>query len=189
MVKLTQIYTRGGDGGESSLVGGARLAKHAARFEAIGAVDETNAAIGFAIPAASPETRTLLARIQHDLFDLGADLATPRSAVADGALRVTAAATQRLEGALDDLAPRLRDLESFILPGGGEAAARLHLARTLTRRAERRVSALLAEDPGETSPECLKYLNRLSDLLFQLARAENADGADDVLWRPGRGAD
>ena len=182
MVKLTKIYTRGGDGGESSLVDGSRVLKHDTRFEAIGTVDEANAAIGLAAIAVRPDVRGLLERIQNDLFDLGADLATPID-IEGEALRITAEQTTQLETELDRLGENLQALESFVLPGGSEAAARLHLARTITRRAERCVSQLMAET--SISAEPLKYLNRLSDLLFQMARAENDDGASDVLWRPG----
>ena len=187
MVKLTKIYTRTGDSGESGLVDGSRLSKAAPRFAAIGDVDEANAAIGLAIAAlasASP-TRPLLQEVQNDLFDLGADVATPSHV--DGALRLNAGAASNLEAHIDALTKALGPLTSFVLPGGSEAAARLHVARTIVRRAERTTIALsltLAENEV-LNPEIVKYLNRLSDLLFQLARAENANGADDVLWRPG----
>ena len=183
MVKLTKIYTRTGDGGQSGLVDGSRLPKTDARFAAIGDVDEANAAIGLAIAALGPNTpaHTLLQHIQNELFDVGADLATPGEV--KGALRLTTKASQRLEAEIDRLSEALGPLTSFVLPGGSEAAARLHLARTIVRRAERTVLTLHALSP--LNPEILTYLNRLSDLLFQLARAENRDGADDVLWRPG----
>lgn len=182
MVTLNKIYTRGGDGGDSSLVDGSRLKKSDLRFAAIGDVDEANAAIGFAIAGLSTTSpaRTLLQRIQNDLFDLGADLATPGDV--EGSLRITAPATKRLETAIDAATADLGELTSFVLPGGSDGAARLHLARTTARRAERTVVALAEAQP--LNPEVLKYLNRLSDLLFQLARAENDGGATDVLWIP-----
>lgn len=187
MVKLTKIYTRTGDSGQSGLVDGARLPKSDPRFAAIGDVDEANAAVGLAIAALDPDTPpyALLQGVQNDLFDVGADLATPGKV--EGALRIEAEAAVRLEAEIDRLGETLGPLTSFVLPGGSEAAARLHLARTVVRRAERSVIALgngLAEDKA-LNPEIVKYLNRLSDLLFQLARAHNANGADDVLWRPG----
>lgn len=183
MVKLNKIYTRTGDGGESGLTDGSRLSKSAPRFAAIGDVDEANAAIGLAIVALPPAApaRVLLHAVQNDLFDLGADLATPGEV--DGALRLDTDAAQRLEAHIDRLSETLGPLTSFVLPGGSEAAARLHVARTVVRRAERTTITLAADAP--LNPEIVKYLNRLSDLLFQLARAQNANGADDVLWRPG----
>ncbi len=195
MVKLTKIYTRTGDGGESGLVDGSRHVKSAPRFAAIGDVDEANAAIGVAI-AALPEQsphRSLLQGVQNDLFDLGADLATPGEV--DGALRLRADAVTKLEAEIDSLSQTLGPLTSFVLPGGSMASAQLHLARTVVRRAERTTIALAIDLGGLSLDEgtplngvVLKYLNRLSDLLFQLARAENANGENDVLWRPG-GAD
>jgi cob(I)alamin adenosyltransferase len=183
MVKLTKIYTRTGDAGESGLVDGSRLKKDHPRFQAIGDVDEANAAIGLAIATLRGQTpaRALLQRVQNDLFDLGADLATPGEI--EGALRLKAGATQHLEAEIDKLTDILGPLTSFVLPGGEEAAARLHVARTVVRRAERSVLTLNEKNPLNT--EILKYLNRLSDLLFQLARAENTQGTGDVLWRPG----
>lgn len=182
MVRLTRIYTRGGDAGETSLGDGARVAKDDDRVAAYGTVDEANAVIGLARRAAGPETDRLLARIQNDLFDLGADLCRPGPA-SDGKLRVTETQVSRLESEIDAVNERLKPLESFILPGGSEAAAELHLARTVTRRAERLVVRLGRSEP--VNPAVLKYLNRLSDLLFVLARAANEDGARDVLWVPG----
>ncbi|MBF0250635.1 MAG: cob(I)yrinic acid a,c-diamide adenosyltransferase [Alphaproteobacteria bacterium] len=186
MVKLTRIYTRGGDGGESGLVDGARLSKADPRFHAIGDVDELNAALGLARAAldeGGPAARTL-AGIQNDLFDLGADLATPWTGEGDEtALRLAPGRTQDLEAAIDRLTDRLEPLSSFVLPGGTEASARLHLARAVARRAERSVAALAGHVP--LNPVVLAYLNRLSDLLFQMARAENADGGEDILWYPG----
>src|SRR6516165_6105756 len=170
MVRLTRIYTRGGDSGETSLGDGARVPKHALRVAAYGTVD-----------AAADD---MLDRIQNDLFDLGADLCTPahgrRTA---GALRIVAAQTHRLESEIDAMNATLAPLDSFILPGGSPAAAHLHLARTVVRRAERLVSELAGAE--EVNLEALKYLNRLSDHLFVLGRQVNDRGAGDVLWRPG----
>jgi cob(I)alamin adenosyltransferase len=184
MVRLTRIYTRGGDKGETSLGDGTRVPKHALRVAAYGAVDEANAAIGIARLHTSAEADATLGHIQNDLFDLGADLCTPeggrRSA---GALRISAAQVERLEHEIDAMNATLRPLDSFILPGGSAAAAYLHLARTVTRRAERLVSGLAQSEP--VNPEALKYLNRLSDHLFVLGRRVNDNGARDVLWVPG----
>ena len=184
MVRLTRIYTRGGDGGETSLGDGSRVPKHALRVTAYGTVDEANAAIGIARLHADAETDEMLGRIQNDLFDLGADLCTPEDGRrAAGALRIAAAQVERLEGEIDAMNTSLRPLDSFILPGGTPAAAYLHLARTVTRRAERLVSELARAEP--VNPEALKYLNRLSDHLFVLGRQLNDGGARDILWRPG----
>ena len=184
MVRLTKIYTRGGDSGETSLGDGVRVPKHALRVEAYGTVDEANAAIGLARVHAEDEADSVLARIQNDLFDLGADLCRPEEGrKAQGALRVAAAQVARLEAEIDALNAGLAPLESFVLPGGTPAAAHLHLARTVTRRAERLAVALAAEEP--VNPEAVKYLNRLSDLLFVLSRHCNERGARDVLWTPG----
>jgi cob(I)alamin adenosyltransferase len=188
MVRLTRIYTRGGDKGETSLGDGSRAPKHALRVAAYGTVDEANAAIGIArlhiVAEADAEADAMLGHIQNDLFDLGADLCTPedgrRSA---GALRISAAQVERLEHEIDAMNAALRPLDSFILPGGTAAAAYLHLARTVTRRAERLVSELARTEP--VNPEALKYLNRLSDHLFVLGRRVNDNGARDVLWVPG----
>ena len=184
MVRLTRIYTRGGDAGETSLGDGARVPKHALRVTAFGTVDEANAAIGIARLHADPAADEMLDRIQNDLFDLGADLCTPeggrRSA---GALRIVAAQVERIEREIDAMNATLLPLDSFILPGGSAAAAYLHLARTVTRRAERLVSELARTEP--INPEALKYLNRLSDHLFVLGRRVNDGGARDILWRPG----
>ena len=181
MVKLTKIYTRGGDGGETSLGGGARVRKNDARVEAYGSVDEANAAIGMARIHCQGESDGMLARIQNDLFDLGADLCRPDDI--EGALRIIPTQTERLEQEIDAMNLRLAPLESFVLPGGSPAAAALHVARTAVRRAER-LSVALAEH-ATVNPAAIHYLNRLSDHLFQLARLNNADGADDVLWVPG----
>ncbi|MCK5166239.1 MAG: cob(I)yrinic acid a,c-diamide adenosyltransferase [Rhodospirillaceae bacterium] len=184
MVKLNKIYTRGGDGGESSLVDGSRLPKDAPVFEAIGAVDEVGTAIGMARNGASAKTAEVLSYIQNDLFDLGADLATPfDGAKSEGALRITEAQVARLEKEIDEIGNELKDLTSFVLPGGTPSASALHVARTITRRAERCVVTM--QNENKINPEAIKYLNRLSDLLFQLSRFENNGGADDVLWKPG----
>ncbi len=184
MVRLTRIYTRGGDKGETSLGDGSRAPKHAARVAAYGAVDEANAAIGIARLYCEGEPDAMLARIQNDLFDLGADLCTPEGGRrGSGALRIVASQVARLEDEIDAMNAALRPLDSFILPGGTPAAAYLHLARTVARRAERLVSALAQAEP--VNPEALKYLNRLSDHLFVLGRRLNDNGARDVLWRPG----
>ncbi len=188
MVRLTRIYTRGGDGGETSLGDGTRAPKHALRVAAYGTVDGANAAIGIArlhvVARADAEADAMLGHIQNDLFDLGADLCTPEDGRRGaGALRISAAQVERLEQEIDAMNAALRPLDSFILPGGSAAAAYLHLARTVTRRAERLVSELAQTEP--ISPEALKYLNRLSDHLFVLGRRVNNNGACDVLWVPG----
>jgi cob(I)alamin adenosyltransferase len=184
MVRLTRIYTRGGDTGETSLGDGARVAKHDPRVEAFGTVDEANAAIGLARLSAPAEADAMFARIQNDLFDLGADLCTPEDGRrAAGALRIQASQVERLEREIDALNAELKPLDSFILPGGTSCAAHLHLARTVTRRAERLVAALAARE--SVNGEALKYLNRLSDHLFVLSRHLNDKGAGDVLWTPG----
>ena len=187
MVKLNKIYTRTGDDGTTGLVDGSRLPKHAARMEAIGAVDEANCALGLAAVALGASAHAaLVTRVQNDLFDLGADLATPGDDFAPGemTLRIVPAQVDWLEGAIDRLNAAMAPLTSFILPGGSEAAARVHVARAATRLAERRAVALAEADP--VNPAALAYLNRLSDLLFVLARAINGNGADDVLWVPGQ---
>jgi cob(I)alamin adenosyltransferase len=184
MVRLTRIYTRGGDGGETSLGDGARVPKDALRVEAFGTVDEANAAIGLARLHLAGEGDEMLARIQNDLFDLGADLCTPEEGRrAEGALRIVPAQVERLEREIDAVNAGLSPLNSFVLPGGSPAAAHLHLARTIVRRAERLVTSLARQE--KINPEALKYLNRLSDHLFVLSRQANAGGAGDVLWRPG----
>jgi cob(I)alamin adenosyltransferase len=184
MVRLTRIYTRGGDGGETSLIGGRRVAKHDLRVEAYGTVDEANAVLGLAGLHAKGAIAAMLARIQHDLFDLGADLATPRDGAKDkGALRIVDTQVTRLEREIDRLNATLKPLDSFVLPGGSELAASLHFARTVVRRAERLVAALAKREA--INPGALKYLNRLSDHLFVLARHTNAKGKKDVLWRKG----
>jgi len=181
MVKLDKIYTRGGDGGTSGLSDGSRRSKADLRFAAIGAVDEANSAIGVARLAAGPFEDALLARIQNDLFDLGADLALPREK--DGALRVVAAQVVRLEQEIDAMNAALAPLTSFVLPGGAPLAAHLHVARATARRTEREMVALAAVEA--VSAEALRYINRLSDHLFVMARAVNDGGGGDVLWVPG----
>ena len=196
MVKLNKIYTRTGDDGTTGLVDGSRRAKHDARMEAIGAVDEANSAIGVAVVAlTATDHAAVLTRMQNDLFDLGADLATPLGAFGgedftpgEMTLRLVPKQASWIETQIDALNENLGPLTSFILPGGSEAAARVHVARASARRAERAMTALAADEP--VNPAALAYINRLSDYLFVLARAVNADGAGDVLWVPGasRGA-
>jgi cob(I)alamin adenosyltransferase len=189
MVKLNKIYTRTGDDGSTGLASGERRAKHDARVEAYGDVDETNSAIGLArlSTAAMPELDAMLERIQNDMFDLGADLATPPSDQPLGyePLRIVIAQVARLEEEIDALNARLEPLRSFVLPGGSPAAAALHLARAISRRAERRMVALAASGE-EVSAPALQFINRLSDFLFVAARVANHDGAGDVLWKPGQ---
>jgi cob(I)alamin adenosyltransferase len=187
LVKLNKIYTRTGDDGTTGLVDGSRLPKHAARMEAIGAVDEANSAIGLAVCALGQSAHVAtLVRVQNDLFDLGADLATPGEdfSLSEMVLRLVPAQAAWLEAAIDALNDGLAPLRSFILPGGSEAAARVHVARAATRRAERAMTALAAGAP--VNPAALAYVNRLSDYLFVLARAINAAVAGDVLWVPGQ---
>ena len=181
MVRLNKIYTRTGDDGTSGLVDGSRRPKHDARFEAIGAVDEANAMLGWA--ALAVDERADLVRIQNDLFDLGADLATPGEdfAPSETVLRIVPAQAAWLEQRIDALNAGLSPLRSFILPGGSEGAARVHVARGAVRRAERAMTALAAAEP--LNPPVLAYVNRLSDYLFVLARALNA--GRDPLWVPG----
>lgn len=184
MVRLDRIYTRAGDAGETSLGDGERVSKSSARIWAYGTVDETGAAIGVAIATGlEPASVDLLRRVQNDLFDLGADLCTIESKAGEQALRVLPSQTERLEREIDAMNGELSPLTSFILPGGSEAAAWLHLARTVTRRGERGMTALAAEQP--VSPEAIKYINRLSDHLFVLSRKLNDNGGSDVLWVPG----
>lgn len=186
MVKLTKIYTRGGDEGKTSLIGGARVSKHHARLEVIGAVDECNAAIGLARLHTEGEDDAMLARIQHDLFDLGADIATPIAAAQEKesqSLRILATQVLRLEQEIDVMNAQMQPLTSFVLPGGSMAAANLHMARVIVRRAERYLTALM--DVEAVNQDALRYINRLSDHLFVLARRLNDNGAADVLWNPG----
>jgi cob(I)alamin adenosyltransferase len=190
MVVLNKIYTRTGDAGDTGLATGERVKKFDARVSAYGEVDETNACIGLARlhTAAEPELDVILARIQNELFDLGADLATPEregKPLGWEALRITSAQVERLEADIDVLNADIAPLTSFVLPAGTPAACALHLARTVCRRAERE-AVRLADRPGEpVSAEALKYLNRLSDLLFVMARHANGKGTAEVLWAPG----
>lgn len=180
MVKLNKIYTRTGDDGSSGLVDGSRVSKSGLRMAAIGEVDEANAAIGLAIAELIPGDLTEhLLGIQNDLFDLGADLATP----GEIGLRIVASQVERLEQAIDVMNAELEPLRSFILPGGSLAVAALHLARTVVRRAERAAVALNESEP--LNPHLLAYLNRLSDLLFVTARYVAATEGGDILWKPG----
>jgi cob(I)alamin adenosyltransferase len=182
-VRLTRIYTRGGDAGETSLGDGSRTSKLDERIAAFGTVDELNAAVGLVLAVECPdEVGTTLGRVQNELFDLGADLSVPTER--EERLRVTQEQVDALERDCDRFNAGLPELKSFVLPGGGEVAARLHVARTVCRRAER--EALAASQAHEVSPLTLVYLNRLSDLLFILARAVNAaEGREEPLWRPG----
>ena len=184
MVRLTRIYTKTGDNGETSLGDGRRVAKNALRVEAFGTVDEANAAIGLARLHAKGKQGAMLARIQNDLFDLGADLCVPESAnSAKSRLRIVEAQVARLEHEIDAMNAELKPLDSFILPGGSSASAHLHLARAIMRRAERLMVELSkSEKVGEAA---LRYANRLSDHLFVAGRYANTKGARDVLWKPG----
>jgi len=182
MVRLTRIYTRGGDTGATSLGDGARVPKHTMRVAAFGTVDEANATVGLARLHAHGEMDAILARVQNDLFDLGADLCRPEGGDA-ATLRISAEQVTRLEAEIDQVNANLAPLDSFVLPGGTAAAATLHLARTVTRRAEREITALAESET--VNPEAIRYINRLSDLLFVLSRQANDNGAKDVLWRPG----
>jgi cob(I)alamin adenosyltransferase len=191
VVRLNKIYTRTGDDGTTALGAGARRPKHDLRVEAFGTVDEANAAIGLARTELSADFSDLddvLARVQNDLFDLGAELATPD----DGKpkkhepLRIVAAQAERLERDIDRFNAELAPLRSFVLPGGSRAAAALHLARTVTRRAERLMTALAEKETGQVGRPALIYLNRLSDLLFVASRFVNRRAGGDVLWVPGK---
>jgi cob(I)alamin adenosyltransferase len=189
MVTLNRIYTRTGDGGQTRLATGETVAKFDLRVEAYGAVDETNATVGLVRLHTSdaPELDAMLARIQNELFDLGADLATPRRDGAkeiEWALRIVESQVTRLETDIDSMNADLPELNSFILPGGTPTSAFLHQARTVCRRAERLVVQLKAQSGEIVSDEALKYLNRLSDFLFVASRFANGPGGD-VLWRPG----
>ncbi len=191
MVKLNKIYTRTGDDGTTGLGTGERRLKSDLRVEAYGTVDEANATIGLArlhTAAGYPEIDAMLARIQNDLFDLGADLATPDDGKPLGyePLRIIASQVTRIETDIDSVNARLQPLRSFVLPGGSPASAALHLARTVARRAERLMVAL-AQDPAENvNREGIRYINRVSDFLFVAARAVNDNGNADVLWVPGK---
>jgi cob(I)alamin adenosyltransferase len=184
MVRLTKIYTRGGDRGQTSLGDGSRVAKHDLRVAAYGTVDEANAVIGLARLHTEAAEDAMLARIQNDLFDLGADLCRPGDDPDEvDSLRVQPRQVERLENEIDTLNAALEPLESFVLPGGQPAAAYLHQARTVVRRAERLTTELAAHEP--VNPVAVRYLNRLSDHLFVLARHLNDRGKVDVLWVPG----
>lgn len=183
MVVLNRIYTRTGDGGDTALGDGSRVAKTAARVEAYGTVDETNAALGLAALRAEGEVAKAIARIQNDLFDLGADLCVPPEPEEEGRLRIDDSQVERLEAEIDAMNESLAPLKSFVLPGGSELSAALHQARVVSRRAERRAVALAETE--EVGGPVLRYLNRLSDWLFVAARLANGDGRDDVLWVPG----
>lgn len=184
MVQLTKIYTRGGDGGKTSLGNGARVAKHDQRVAAYGTVDEANAAIGLARLHADALADGMLARVQNDLFDLGADLCSPPKAEGeDQGLRIAPGQVQRLEEEIDALNGMLNPLDSFVLPGGTPTAAHLHLARTIVRRAERLTVELATIETVGTA--VIEYLNRLSDHLFVMSRYVNDQGRGDVLWVPG----
>jgi cob(I)alamin adenosyltransferase len=193
MVKLNRIYTRTGDDGTTGLVRGPRRPKYDLRVEAYGTVDEANATIGVARlnTGSMPKIDMLLGRVQNDLFDVGSDLATPGADDPNAeypSLRVRPVQTEYLEKQIDHFNADLEPLKSFVLPGGTQLSAALHVARTVTRRAER-ITVELAHAEPETNPEAVKYLNRLSDLLFVLARVANANGTRDVLWVPGNNGD
>ena len=191
MVKLNRIYTRTGDDGSTGLVDGSRMAKHAARMAAIGAVDESNSVIGLAATSLQGGAYAAdVERIQNDMFDLGADLATPLGEFggknfepSEMVLRIVASQVEWLEKSIDAMNEHLEPLTSFVLPGGTEAAARMHIARASVRGAERAMTAMAAEEP--TNPQALAYINRLSDYMFVLARVLNDNGAADVKWVPG----
>jgi cob(I)alamin adenosyltransferase len=190
MVKLNKIYTKTGDDGTTGLANGARVWKFDLRVEAYGTVDEANAAIGLArVQTASEHKKidTMLARIQNDLFDLGAELATPDKGEKLGyePLRVTPAQVSRIEADIDALNTHMSPLQSFVLPGGSPSAAALHLARTVARRAERLMVELGAKPGEQVSRTAIEYINRVSDFLFVASRAVNDNGSNDVLWVPG----
>jgi cob(I)alamin adenosyltransferase len=190
MVKLNKIYTRTGDDGTTGLGTGERVEKYALRIAAFGTVDEANAAIGIArlSTAEHKSVDVMLARIQNDLFDLGADLCVPDrgTPLPYEALRILETQVTRLEQEIDLLNGEMQPLKSFILPGGSAAAAHLHLARTITRRAERLIAELAGQPDEKVSPAALKYVNRLSDFLFVAGRYVNDKGRADVLWVPGQ---
>jgi cob(I)alamin adenosyltransferase len=188
LVKINKIYTRTGDDGTTGLVDGSRAQKHSPRITAIGLVDETNSAIGLAVCAIANEAQSAaLTRVQNDLFDLGADIATPADdgdfAPKEMALRIVERQPEWLEEQIDALNERLEPLNSFVLPGGSEAAARVHIARASARAAERAMTELANETP--INPQALVYINRLSDFLFVMARVLNDNGVSDVNWVPG----
>jgi cob(I)alamin adenosyltransferase len=183
VVKLNKIYTRTGDDGTSGLVDGSRVSKASALMAAIGDVDEANSLIGVAAVLAEGDMRARLTVIQNDMFDLGADIATPDAPVEWTPLRVIASQVERLEAEIDAMNKHIAPLTSFVLPGGSKLAAALHVARAASRRAER--SAVAANAQAPLNPQALAFINRLSDWLFVAARAANSNGADDVLWVPG----
>ncbi|MBU6473748.1 MAG: cob(I)yrinic acid a,c-diamide adenosyltransferase [Alphaproteobacteria bacterium] len=184
MVRLNRIYTRTGDKGTTALGDGTRLPKHAPRIAAYGTVDEANSVIGLARKHTSGQLDAMLGRIQNDLFDLGADLCVPQDGrKAEGALRIVDAQVERLEREIDAMNAELSPLTSFILPGGTAAAAHLHLARTVARRAERLMVELAEREA--VSAAAIRYINRLSDHLFVAARFANDKGQADILWTPG----
>ena len=189
MVLLDKIYTRGGDKGKTSLSDGSRVAKHDLRVSTFGTVDEANAHIGLARQGVDSKLDAILLRIQNDLFDLGADLSRPIQSESSGkGLRIVQSQIDRLEIEIDEINTSLNPLDSFILPGGKPSASHLHVARTVTRRAERLLTELIMEDNNlnKTNPLAAIYLNRLSDHLFVLSRKINDNGATDVLWEPGK---
>ncbi len=184
MVTLNRIYTKSGDKGQTALGDGTRLPKHALRIAAFGTVDEANAAIGIARLHIDAPGDEMLARIQNDLFDLGADLCVPEGGRrSEGALRIVETQVERLEHEIDAMNAELAPLNSFVLPGGTPAAAYLHLSRTIVRRAERLMVELSEKE--KVGAPAIKYINRLSDHLFVMARYANDCGAKDVLWKPG----
>ena len=189
MVRLDKIYTRGGDKGETSLSDGSRVTKHDLRVRTFGTVDEVNAHIGLARQDIDNKLDAILSRIQNDLFDLGADLSRPiKSESSKKELRIAQSQVDRLEIEIDEINASLNPLGSFILPGGKPSASHLHVARTVTRRAERLLTELIMADDNldKTNPLAVIYLNRLSDHLFVLSRKINDNGATDVLWEPGK---
>jgi len=183
MVRLTRIYTKGGDKGTTSLGTGKRVPKHDQRVAAFGTVDEANAAIGIARLHTKGDADEMLARIQNDLFDLGADLCAPEGEGTKDRLRIIDVQVERLEHEIDRMNAELAPLNSFVLPGGSVGSAHLHLARTIARRAERDMTRLAETEA--VNPVAIRYINRLSDHLFVLARWLNDKGANDVLWKPG----
>jgi len=184
MVKLNKIYTRTGDEGTTGLAGGERVTKHSLRVAAFGDIDELNAILGLVRTLSDESLSPQLSYIQNDLFDLGADIARPQNKEIDKALRITADQVARLEQDIDRANSSLAPLTSFILPGGSQLSAWLHLARVVARRAERQLCHLAAEEP--VNKFACHYINRLSDLLFVLARAANDGGTADILWEPGK---
>jgi cob(I)alamin adenosyltransferase len=191
MVRLSKIYTKTGDDGTTGLASGERVPKDHLRVECYGTVDEANSAVGVAVgfckPGKDHGIGDVLRSTQHDLFDAGADLATPmpKTEKSGQALRLTPGQTLRLENIIDRYNKHLAPLKSFVLPGGSDLAGALHVARTVVRRAERLAVTLMRKEPRGTNPEAIKYLNRLSDLLFVLSRVANENGKKDVLWVPG----